>query len=103
MEEMQDDGDDPSIDTPSIYDPRLSFSSHIFEYRWPLDDRDSPTYILQEQIAEYLEIRGFSRRYPGLLSLARSDLSCDIWFWPKGAQDYFWLPKLVLLGPDMFW
>jgi hypothetical protein len=66
VEEMQDDGDDPSIDTPSIYDPSLSFSSHIFEYRWPLDDRDSPTYILQEQIAEYLEIRGFSRRYPDL-------------------------------------
>ena len=46
-------------------DPRLSFSTNIFEYKWPLGNPESPTYILQEQIAEYLEIRGFSRRYPG--------------------------------------
>ena len=46
-------------------DPRLSFSTNIFEYKWPLGNPESPTYILQEQIAEYLEIRGFSRKYPG--------------------------------------
>ncbi len=38
----------------------------LFEYRWPLDTRNSEYYFLQEQVCEYLGLKSFKRRYPDL-------------------------------------
>ena len=38
----------------------------IIEYRWPNDDPFADSYLLQEQIAEYLGVRAFQRRFPDL-------------------------------------
>lgn len=37
----------------------------LFEYEWPVNSNDSRWYMLQEQVAEFLDIRGMQRRYPG--------------------------------------
>ena len=44
-------------------------ASKLFEYSWPLSDPDAEFYMLQEQVSEYLELRGgaFQRKYPGNL------------------------------------
>ncbi|KAI6659577.1 PHD finger protein 10-like [Oopsacas minuta] len=38
----------------------------IIEYRWPNEDPFAESYLLQEQIAEYLGVRAFQRRFPSL-------------------------------------
>ena len=38
----------------------------LFEYRWPLEGKNSEHYFLQEQVTEYLGIKSFKRRYPDL-------------------------------------
>ena len=38
----------------------------IIEYRWPNEDPFAESYLLQEQIAEYLGVRAFQRRFPFL-------------------------------------
>lgn len=42
-------------------------ASKLFEYSWPLSDPDAEFFMLQEQVSEYLELRGgaFQRKYPG--------------------------------------
>ena len=40
-------------------------ATQIIEYKWPPDNPEAETYMLQEQIIDYLEVRGFSRKYPG--------------------------------------
>lgn len=42
-------------------------ASKLFEYSWPLSDPDADCFMLQEQVSEYLELRGgaFQRKYPG--------------------------------------
>lgn len=36
----------------------------LFEYRWPLEGKNSEHYFLQEQVCEYLDLKSFKRRYP---------------------------------------
>jgi len=36
----------------------------LFEYKWPLDGRNSEHYFLQEQVTEYLGVKSFKRKYP---------------------------------------
>ena len=43
----------------------LSVPCRLYEYQWPLFGSDKVWYMLQEQVAEYLDIRGMQRRYPG--------------------------------------
>jgi hypothetical protein len=38
----------------------------LFEYRWPLEGRNSEYYFLQEQVSEYLGVKSFKRRYPNI-------------------------------------
>ena len=40
-------------------------ASRLFEYKWPLHDEQAEQYFLQEQVAEFLGIRGIQRKYPG--------------------------------------
>ena len=40
-------------------------ASRLFEYQWPLGPEGSEFYILQEQVKEFLDIRGIQRKYPG--------------------------------------
>ena len=42
-------------------------SRRLFEYQWPLGEESAEHYMLQEQVAEYLDIRGIQRKYPGAL------------------------------------
>ena len=50
-------------------------ASNIFVYKWPPVDEAKEngqvpeTYVLQEQISEYLDIKSFKRKYPGRLYL----------------------------------
>lgn len=36
----------------------------LFEYKWPMEGRNSEHYFLQEQVTEYLGVKSFKRRYP---------------------------------------
>ena len=38
----------------------------IIEYRWPNEDPFAESFLLQEQMAEYLGVRAFQRRFPNL-------------------------------------
>ena len=40
-------------------------ASRLFEYKWPLHDEQAEQYFLQEQVAEFLGIRGIQHKYPG--------------------------------------
>ena len=40
-------------------------ANKLFEYQWPLGDNGAEHYMLQEQVKEYLDIRGIQRKYPG--------------------------------------
>jgi hypothetical protein len=42
-------------------------ASRLFEYRWPPEQERAELYFLQEQVAEFLRIRGIQRKYPDLL------------------------------------
>lgn len=38
----------------------------LFEYQWPLNDKNAEFYFLQEQISEYLGVKSFKRKYPDI-------------------------------------
>jgi BRG1-associated factor 45A len=38
----------------------------LAEYQWPANDRLADTYMLQEQIALFLGVKSFKRKYPDL-------------------------------------
>ena len=41
-------------------------ASRLFEYQWPLSNSEGiDFYILQEQVIDFLDIRGIQRKYPG--------------------------------------
>ena len=40
-------------------------ATQLFEYHWPLGTDSPEHYMLQEQVAVYLDIRGIQRKYPG--------------------------------------
>ena len=42
-------------------------ASRLFEYRWPVEQERAELYFLQEQVAEFLKIRGIQRKYPGIV------------------------------------
>jgi hypothetical protein len=42
-------------------------ATRLFEYRWPPEQEKAELYFLQEQVAEFLQIRGIQRKYPDLL------------------------------------
>ena len=52
-------------DSSSEEDTGYHSANLLFEYQWPPHDTFSETFMLQEQVVEYLEVRGFSRKYPG--------------------------------------
>ncbi|KAL5474775.1 hypothetical protein EMCRGX_G026784 [Ephydatia muelleri] len=41
-------------------------AGRLFEYQWPVGDDTAEHYMLQEQVAEFLDIRGIQRKYPDL-------------------------------------
>ena len=53
--------------SPSTSSSSYFPASKLFEYSWPLSDPDAECFMLQEQVSEYLELRGgaFQRKYPG--------------------------------------
>ena len=38
----------------------------LFIYAWPLNTSSRDFYVLQEQICDYLALKSFKRKYPGL-------------------------------------
>ena len=40
-------------------------ASKLLEYEWPRGAEGAEHYMLQEQVAEFLDIRGIQRKYPG--------------------------------------
>ncbi|CAI8047966.1 PHD finger protein 10 [Geodia barretti] len=42
-------------------------ASRLYEYRWPPEQERAELYFLQEQVAEFLRIRGIQRKYPDLV------------------------------------
>jgi hypothetical protein len=38
----------------------------IYIYRWPSDEPHADLHVLQEQICDYLSLKSFKRKYPGL-------------------------------------
>ena len=52
-------------------------ATRLFEYRWPPEQEKAELYFLQEQVAEFLQIRGIQRKYPGMCDLTlRCALYC---------------------------
>lgn len=50
-------------------------ASKLFEYQWPLGDEGAEHYMLQEQVKDFLDIRGIQRKYPGqLMSTVDGDI-----------------------------
>ncbi|CAG0913110.1 unnamed protein product [Notodromas monacha] len=50
-----------------VYDPELDqavTADLIFEYQWPAHERNADYFMLQEQVANYLGIKSFKRKYP---------------------------------------
>lgn len=42
-------------------------AAKLFEYKWPLGDATAETYMIQEQVGEYLDIRGMGRKFPDMV------------------------------------
>ena len=40
-------------------------ASKLLEYEWPRGAEGAEHYMLQEQVAEFLDIRGIQKKYPG--------------------------------------
>lgn len=38
----------------------------LYEYQWPMNDKNAEFYFLQEQISEYLGVKSFKRKYPDI-------------------------------------
>jgi len=58
-------GDVGSTEMSNLHNPLAHVSAEtLFEYKWPLDGRNSEHYFLQEQVTEYLEVKSFKRKYP---------------------------------------
>jgi hypothetical protein len=38
----------------------------LVEYQWPLNDRLAESFMIQEQVTQYLGIKSFKRKYPDL-------------------------------------
>ena len=74
-------------DSGSEDDTGYHSANLLFEYRWPAQDPYSETFMLQEQVVEYLEIRGFSRKYPGECVLWDHKEKCYVLYY------YIVLPK----------
>ena len=60
--------EDEENDTPvsTSYFP----ASKLFEYCWPLSDPEADNFMLQEHVSEFLELRAFQRKYPGVVNKA---------------------------------
>lgn len=41
-------------------------AEEVAEYQWPANDRLADMYMLQEQIALFLGVKSFKRKYPDL-------------------------------------
>ena len=57
-----------ALDIPSAHNSYYftAIFYRLFEYEWPLNDPDSAQwYMLQEHVAEFLDVRGLQRKYPG--------------------------------------
>ncbi len=59
-----DEGEQEEEEDEEDYFP----ASKLFEYQWPLGEESAEHYMLQEQVALFLDIRGTQRKYPGELS-----------------------------------
>ena len=59
--------DDQAAETSGDKHRRVDYfpASRLFEYQWPLGNDGAEFYILQEQVKEFLDIRGIQRKYPG--------------------------------------
>lgn len=49
-----------------ILQPLEVSAEEVAEYQWPANDRLADMYMLQEQIALYLGVKSFKRKYPDL-------------------------------------
>ena len=59
--------DDQASEASSEKHRRVDYfpASRLFEYQWPLGSDGAEFFILQEQVKEFLDIRGIQRKYPG--------------------------------------
>ncbi|XP_064394790.1 PHD finger protein 10-like [Halichondria panicea] len=66
----EDDKNDPSYrgnkGSPPPHSVRSDYfpASQLFEYQWPLGNTTADYFMLQEQVKEFLDIRGIQRKYP---------------------------------------
>ena len=57
-------------------------AAKLFEYKWPLGDATAETYMIQEQVGEYLDIRGMGRKFPGREEGGRGDARLCVMYSP---------------------
>ena len=80
LEALMDETSQSSLTTRtnlemSALDPIKNVTAEtLFEYKWPLEGRNSEYYFLQEQVSEYLGVKSFKRRYP---DVARRKINHD--------------------------
>ena len=54
----------------SLHDRMVVCAESLVEYKWPLNDSAAETFMIQEQVSQFLDILSFKRKYPGLYSSA---------------------------------
>ncbi len=60
-----------------VFDPdadKAVTADLVFEYQWPANERHADYYMLQEQIADFLGVKSFKRKYP---KMTRRNLERD--------------------------
>ena len=44
-------------------------ASELFVYKWPQEEANAESYVLQEQVSEFLHVKSFKRKYPDIVRL----------------------------------
>jgi len=58
-------GDVGQGEMSGVHNPLANVNAdNLFEYKWPLEGRNSEHYFLQEQVTEFLGVKSFKRKYP---------------------------------------
>jgi len=58
-------GDVSTTEMAGIHNPLAHVTAEtLFEYKWPLEGRNSEHFFLQEQVTEFLQVKSFKRKYP---------------------------------------
>ena len=58
-------GDVGAQEGAGVFNPLANVTAeNLFEYKWPLEGRNSEHFFLQEQVTEYVGVKSFKRKYP---------------------------------------